>query len=138
MSINEHNTGFGDGCDAVFNSQFETGNGGTVNRSYVESIVKEYIEHNTIPAGVDKYVTVYADKWVADGENKFSQVVEVEGITEKSDLIIKISAEQLEKLYPKSLSFVACNENGVVTIYAVGQNPPQNDYVIQINVSEVR
>ena len=138
MSISEHNTEFGDGCDAVFESEFDPGNGGTVNRSYIEGIVKEYIDKNTIPTGSDKYVTLYADKWIANGEKRYSQVVEVDGVTGKSDLTIKISAEQLERLYPKSISFVACNEGGIVTVYAIGKAPPQNDYIIQINVSEVK
>lgn len=139
MSVNEANTAYFDGCEAMFNTVFEANgqNGGSVSPEYIQSIVKDYIEQNAIPAGRTTYVTLKADAWVEETEKMFSQVVDVDGVTENSDLTIKISAEQLKMLHPKDLSFVACNENGIVTFYAVGTKPPQNDYVVEITVAEV-
>ena len=139
MSINEANTAFSDGCDAMFNTTFEANgqSGGNVSPEYIQSVVKDYLDQNTIPAGRTAYVTLKADAWVAETEKMFSQVVDVDGVTANSDLTIKISADQLEALHPKDLSFVACNEDGVVTFYAIGSNPPRNDYVVEIKIAEV-
>ena len=139
MSINEANTTYFDGCEAMFNTVFEANgqNGGSVSPEYIQSIVKDYIEQNAIPTGRTTYVTLKADAWVAETEKKYSQVVEVAGVTENSELTIKINADQLEMLYPKAISFSACNEGGVVTFYTIGEKPPQNDYVVEVKVSEV-
>ena len=44
--------------------------------------------------------------------------------------------EQLAIFHNKDLSFVAENEDGVVTVYAIGQKP-ENDYTMQVTVKEV-
>jgi hypothetical protein len=81
------------------------------------------------------YVTLYADKW--RGEiSPFSQVVEVEGATEHSQVDLTPSVEQLSIFHQKDLAFVTENEDGVVTVFAVGQKP-ENDYTIQVTITEV-
>ena len=47
-----------------------------------------------------------------------------------------LSVEQLAVFWNKNLGFVAENDGGIVTIYAIGQKP-MNDYTIQVTVTEV-
>ena len=70
--------------------------------------------------------------------NKWGQVV-LQGntdITEYSKVDLQPSADQLTIFYEKDLTFVAENEDGVVTVFCVGQ-APINDYVIQATIMEV-
>ena len=80
-------------------------------------------------------VTLLASAWTGNN-NLYSQVVNVEGATENSQVDLTPSAEQLAIFYQKDLSLVTENENGVVTVYAIGQKP-QNDYTIQVTITEV-
>ena len=80
-------------------------------------------------------VTLNASAWVGTG-NLFSQVVSISGVTENSQVDLTPSVEQLAVFYEKDLSFVTENEDGIVTVYAIGQKP-QNDYVIQVTITEV-
>lgn len=81
-------------------------------------------------------VSIYANKWVGT-KSPYSQVVEVEGATEYSQVDLTPSVEQLSVFYNKSLAFVTENVDGVVTVYAIGQKPT-NDYTIQATVKEVK
>lgn len=81
-------------------------------------------------------ITVKASDWVEEEEKVFSQVVEIDGVTEYSQVDLTPSMEQLAAFYYKDLSLVAVNEEGVVTVYAFGQRL-QNDYTIQVTITEV-
>ncbi len=80
-------------------------------------------------------VSIFADKWVGNA-SPYSQVVEVEGATENSQVDLTPSVEQLAIFHEKDLAFVTENYGGVVTVYAVGQKP-ENDYTIQVTITEV-
>lgn len=80
-------------------------------------------------------VTLLSSAWVSDG-NLHSQVVNIEGATENSQVDLTPSVEQLLIFYEKDLTFTTENENGVVTVYAIGQRPT-NDYTIQVTITEV-
>lgn len=80
-------------------------------------------------------ITLLASNWIGDN-NLFSQVVEVEGVTENSQVDITPSVEQLAVFYEKDIAFVTENDGGMVTVYAVGQKPT-NDYTIQVTITEV-
>ena len=80
-------------------------------------------------------VTLLADAWIGT-VTPFSQVVVVPGATKHSQVDLTPSAEQLTIFYEKDLAFVTENEDGVVTVYAIGQKPT-NDYIIQVTVTEV-
>lgn len=69
---------------------------------------------------------------------RYGQVVNVNNaeITCNSKVDLQIDSEQMVIFYEKDLAFVAENEDGVVTIYCIGQIP-QNDYRIQATVTEV-
>lgn len=88
------------------------------------------------------------DNWTAenvlDSNNnvvgvRYGQVVNVNNavITPNSKVDLQISSEQMVIFYEKDLAFVAENEDGVVTIYCIG-NVPENDYEIQATVTEVK
>lgn len=80
-------------------------------------------------------VNLLSGAW--EGENSpYSQVVNIEGVTEFSQVDLTPSVEQLAIFYDKDLCFVTENEDGVVTVYAIGQKP-ENDYIVQVTITEV-
>ena len=107
-----------------------------------EQIVKavnDYLDAKGISAGSTAtlgYAELPASKWVGDG-SLYSQVVSIEGVTENSQVDITPSVEQLVVFYEKDLTLVAENEDGVVTVYVIGQKP-ENDYTIQVTITEVK
>ena len=80
-------------------------------------------------------VTLAASSWVGEG-NLHSQVVNIDGVTENSQVDLTPSIEQLVVFYEKDLAFLTENEGGVVTVYAIGQKPT-SDYTVQVTVTEV-
>lgn len=82
------------------------------------------------------HVELFADKWVGD-TSPYSQVVTIDGVTEYSQIDLTPSAEQLVVFHDKDLAFVAENEDGVVTVYAIGDKPT-NDYTMQVTIKGVR
>lgn len=80
-------------------------------------------------------VTLYANKWVGS-ESPYSQVVTISGTTMNSQVDLTPSVQQLSVFYNKDLAFVTENEDGVITVYAIGQKP-ENDYTIQVTITEV-
>ncbi len=81
------------------------------------------------------YVTILANGWTGD-VSPYSQVVKVDGVTENSQVDLTPDVEQLSIFHHKDLAFVTENEGGVVTVYAIGQKP-ENDYTIQVTITEV-
>lgn len=80
-------------------------------------------------------VTLLADGWVGDA-SPYSQVVEIEGVTEYSQVDLKPDMEQLDIFHDKDISFVTENEDGIVTVYLIGKKP-DNDYAMQVSITEV-
>lgn len=80
-------------------------------------------------------VDLLSANWVGES-SPYSQVVQIEGVTENSQVDLTPSIEQLVIFYEKDLGFVTENDNGVVTVYAIGQKP-ENDYNIQVTITEV-
>ncbi len=83
-------------------------------------------------------VTIYPDKWVKADDDRFYQVVSVDNATAtpNSKIDLQPSSEQLAIFHEKDLAFVAENEDGVVSVFCVGQIPT-NEYTIQITLTEV-
>ena len=80
-------------------------------------------------------VDLLADSW--DGtQSPYSQVVVIDGVTENSKIDLNPSVEQLAVFHQKDIAFVAENEDGVVTVYCIGQKPTA-DYTMQITITEV-
>ena len=80
-------------------------------------------------------VNLLAANWIGN-TSPYSQIVEIDGVTENSQVDLTPSIEQLVIFYEKDLGFVAENEDGIVTVYAIGQKP-ENDYAMQVTITEV-
>ena len=110
----------------------------TVSDEVIAEAVKKYLEENEITGGSSARigeVTLTAEGWVGE-ESPYSQIVNIEGVTENSQVDLTPSIEQLAVFYEKDLTFTTKNVGGVVTVYAVGQKP-LNDYTIQVTITEV-
>ena len=80
-------------------------------------------------------VTILASNWT--GENSlYSQVVTIDGVTERSKVDLLPSVEQIAIFHNKDVAFVTENEDGVVTVYAIGDKPLL-DYTMQVQITEV-
>lgn len=81
------------------------------------------------------WATLYASAW--EGEDSlYSQVVTIDGVTEYSKVDLLPSVEQLAIFHEKDVAFVTENEDGVVTVFAIGDKPT-NDYTMQVSIIEV-
>lgn len=81
-------------------------------------------------------VTLYASKWATESENLHSQVVVIDGTTQYSKVDLLPSVEQLAIFHNKDVAFVTENEDGVVTVFAIGDKPTL-DYTMQVSIMEV-
>lgn len=81
-------------------------------------------------------VTLLANGWIGES-SPYSQVVEIDGVTEYSQVDLKPSVEQLDIFHDKDIGFVTENEDGVVTVYLIGKKP-DNDYTMQVSITEVK
>lgn len=116
--------------EGIFNSDF-------IIESYVD-VLEAWKSQLLVAAELPSIVDVYlpSSGWVGDA-SPYSQVVTIEGATVNSQVDLTPSIEQLTIFHQKDLTFVAENENGVVTVYALGDKPT-NDYTIQATVTEVK
>lgn len=80
-------------------------------------------------------VKLLANAW-AGSASPYSQVVNIEGTTPYSMVNLQPSVNQLETFRDKDIAFTTENNDGVVTVYAVGDKP-ENDYTIQATIMEV-
>lgn len=90
---------------------------------------------NSAPIARIADIDLLASAWIGE-VSPYSQVVNIAGITEYSQVDITPNAAQLGIFYDKDLSFVTENENGIVTVYAIGDKP-LNDYTVQVTITEV-
>ena len=81
------------------------------------------------------HIDLLAANW-AGNASPYSQVVAIAGVTEYSKIDLNPSIEQLAVFHQKDIAFVAENEDGVVTVYCIGQKPTAN-YTMQITITEV-
>ena len=115
-----------------FEYERDTGNlyyiideGVLVDKEYVESkdlVTNEHLLYviselqKTIASlsakSVVKYITISlpASAWSKDTDNRYSQVVKIEGVTEYSKIDLQPDAEQLAIFHEKDIAFVTENE----------------------------
>lgn len=111
---------------------------GGVTDERIAEAVSNYLGENGMQHGSSARigeVVLLAENWEGEG-NLFSQIVAIDGVTENTQVDLTPSVEQLAIFYEKDLAFVTENEDGVVTVFAIGQKP-QNDYTIQVTMTEV-
>ena len=117
------------------------------NKTYTYTSLHEvpYSSNNTMQSFVN--VLGGIENWeaedIVDANNnvigsRYGQIVNVNNavITPNSKVDLQISSEQMVVFYEKSLAFVAENDDGVITIYCVG-DVPKNNYTMQVTVTEV-
>ena len=80
-------------------------------------------------------VTLPAANWKG-AVSPFSQVVAVEGISTGSRIDLLPSAQQLELLRAGGIGLLAGNEEGTVTVYALGTKPTE-DMTVAATILEV-
>ena len=97
-------------------------------KMYIDSLVEEAVARL-------ENVTLLASAWVG-ADSLYSQVVTIEGITPYSKVDLLPSVEQLAIFHNKDVAFVTENEDGVVTVFAIGDKPT-NDYTMQVSITEV-
>ncbi len=90
---------------------------------------------NVTPVVPASSVTLLASAWVGD-DKSYSQVVRVSGVTSHTKVDLQPTPEQLEEFHNLTLAFVAENDGGVVTVYAIGDKPT-GDHTIQTTLTEV-
>ena len=76
-----------------------------------------------------------ADSWTGEGM-VYHQTVSVPLVTSNSQVDLRPSPEQLQNLLTSEISLTAANDNGSVTVFAIG-GAPTSDYSMQVIVSEV-
>lgn len=81
-------------------------------------------------------INVLANKWVYIEEDVYSQVINIEGTTNKSLINISLTLEQHIIFRRKDITFFVGNNNGIITVYCIGQKPT-NDYTLQVKITEV-
>lgn len=103
----------------------------------IATAVAAYMETHQVSgsAATIGEVALLASAWVGDN-SPYYQVVEIDGVTENSQVDLTPSVAQLAVFHQKDLAFVTENEDGVVTVYAIGDKP-MNDYTIQVTITEV-
>lgn len=106
---------------------------GDVTYEIVDAVARERL--NKMSAATIGEVSLLASKWIGNN-SPYSQVVSISGATENSQVDLTPDVQQLSIFYEKDLTLVTENDGGVVTVYAIGQKP-ENDYVIQVTITEV-
>ena len=104
-------------------------------KEYVDTIVNQITGVSSLPGVRVAEVSLLSANWVGDA-SPYSQVLELEGITEYSQVDLKPNIQQLAIFHDKDLAFVTENEDGVVTCYVLGDKP-KDDYVMQVAITEV-
>lgn len=99
----------------------------------VEFNTFQAVKMTQIPRVVN--ISLLAEAWVGE-TSPYSQTIEVLNATEYSKVDLQPSVEQLEVFHEKDLTFLTENDEGVITVYAVGDKP-KNDYTVQATVMEV-
>lgn len=96
--------------------------------------VREVSETGGIRPNVST-ITMYANKW-AGADGLYSQVVEVSGVSENSKIDQLPTAVQIVELHNKNILLMIDNDDGIVTVYAIGNKPTKN-YTMKVSITEV-
>lgn len=102
-----------------------------------DALTLEEVVRNII-SQVNKISTVAlpSNQWEG-AASPYYQVVDIAGATENSKIDLNPTVEQLNIFHEKDITFVVGNNNGVITVYCIGQKPT-NDYTIQVSITEVK
>ena len=96
-------------------------------------VTKQYVDNKFSTKTAS--VTLVADSWTGT-ESPYSQVVTIDGVTANSKVDLNPTGEQLNSLAINRTILNTANDNGTVTVYAVGNKPTEN-YTMQVTITEV-
>ena len=102
---------------------------------YSEKLIRMVLEAFGGCAGMNRRIVplqLIAAGWETIGDNLHSQVVTIDGVNAYHKINLDLSPEQLLK--NKNFLLTTKNEDGVVTVYAIGRKP-QADLSIQATVT---
>jgi hypothetical protein len=105
----------------------------------INEVASRFIVSVTIKGGADNWIAEpVADSNGVEIGYRYGQKVTVANanITPHSKVDLQLSSVQAVIFQNKSLAFVTENDDGEVTVYCVGAIP-ENDYTIQVTVTEV-
>lgn len=119
------------GLDVIYIDTYEI----AVKNGY-EGTVEEWLATLGVGSSKISTVTILSSKWENVAESLYAQVVTIDGVTEYSKVDLLPSVEQLAIFHNKDVTFVTENEDGVVTVYAIGEKPLL-DYTMQVQITEV-
>ena len=80
-------------------------------------------------------VTLSASKWVGES-NPWSQTITANGVVKNSKIDLQPTALQIVELQESDIALITENNEGVVTVYAIG-GKPTSDYTMQALITEV-
>ena len=80
-------------------------------------------------------ITLPKSAWTGNA-NPYSQVVSVATVTVSTKIDLQPTAQQIVALNNEDIALIAQNDNGVVTVYALG-GKPSADYTMQVLLTEV-
>ena len=80
-------------------------------------------------------ISMPAANWVGS-TNPWSQVVTINGVTANSKVDLQPTAVQIVEMQDNDIALMAENNDGVITIYAIG-GKPTSDYTMQALITEV-
>ena len=92
-----------------------------------------YKVESSIPAATT--ITLKAADWLGDA-SPYSQVAPLAEVTSRTKVDLQPTLDQLHMLHAHPVGFCAVNEDGVVTVYAVGHKPTE-DFTFQVTMTEV-
>lgn len=136
LTISAYGIAVKNGFDGTEEEWLASLKGKDVTDEQVAEAVASYMEAHPASTATIGEVTLLASAWVGDA-SPYSQVVEIDGVTENSQVDLTPSIAQLAVFHHKDLTFVTENVGGVVTVYALGDKP-MNDYTIQVTITGVR
>lgn len=96
-------------------------------------VTKKYVDNKFSTRTAS--VTLASTDW-AGTESPYSQEVTVDGATSNSKVDLQPTGEQLNSLATNRTILNTANDNGTVTVYAIG-NKPTEDYTMQATITEV-
>lgn len=98
----------------------------------------EYMSVDSFILPTPAYVYLNSEDWEKASDDRYYQVVTVHNatITSTSKVDLQPDSAMLGVFHQKDLAFVAENEDGVVSVYCVGQ-VPKDSYTIQVTVTEL-
>ena len=111
---------------------------GGVTDEQIAAAVEAYLQEHPVSGGSAVRIAeidLLAANWVGTA-SPYSQVVSIPSVTMCSQVDLTPNVEQLAIFHDKDLAFVTENEDGVVTVYAIGDKP-LNDYTMQVTIKEV-